>query len=72
MTEFILHKVSRIKKRFIAGATCPECKAFDSIAVFEEGGVQRLQCVSCGYEERQPEAPSSRQPKAEPVKFVEP
>ena len=43
------------KRRFIAGAVCPECGAMDRIVV-EADGDQRL-CVSCGFTEARPEPP---------------
>ncbi len=44
---------NKIKKRFIAGATCPECKSFDTIMLYFENNVEKLECVSCGYNEAQ-------------------
>lgn len=41
--------MSRTKKRFIAGATCPHCKAQDSLMVFTEEGQEHAQCVECDY-----------------------
>lgn len=43
----------RVKKRFIAGATCPECKALDTISLYFENNVEKLECVKCGYSEAQ-------------------
>lgn len=43
----------RKKKRFIAGATCPKCKALDSIMLFFENNVEKLECVKCGYSQSQ-------------------
>lgn len=43
----------RTKRRFIAGATCPKCKAIDTIMIFFENNVEKLECVQCGYEESQ-------------------
>lgn len=43
-------------KRFIAGATCPDCGKTDKIYVIKsEKGVSR-HCSSCGFEEGRPEA----------------
>ena len=51
-----------IKRRFIAGAVCPECQAVDRIVVethrFDETRPGRRLCVSCGFEDRQPVAGS--------------
>lgn len=44
---------NKIKKRFIAGATCPKCKAVDTIMLFFENNVEKLQCVKCDYHESQ-------------------
>jgi len=43
----------RKKKRFIAGATCPKCQALDSIMLFFENNVEKLECVKCGYTQSQ-------------------
>lgn len=43
----------KVKKRFVAGATCPECKALDTIMLYFENNVEKLECVSCGYHEAQ-------------------
>ncbi len=46
----------RKKKRFIAGASCPECKAVDTMMLFIEHNVEKVECVQCGYQMVQPEA----------------
>jgi uncharacterized metal-binding protein (TIGR02443 family) len=40
-----------VRRRFIAGAVCPSCRAQDRLVVEDgrEGPVRR--CVSCGYHE---------------------
>lgn len=45
----------RKKKRFIAGATCPNCKATDTMSLFIEHNVEKVECVLCGYQMTQPE-----------------
>ena len=37
-----------LKKRFIAGAVCPKCKAMDTLALTKENNVEKVTCVSCG------------------------
>lgn len=37
----------KLKKRFIAGAVCPKCKALDTMALTKEDGVEKVTCVSC-------------------------
>jgi uncharacterized metal-binding protein (TIGR02443 family) len=43
----------RLRKRFIAGATCPKCQAKDSIMLYFENNVEKLECVECGYKDVQ-------------------
>lgn len=45
-----------IKKRFIAGAVCPKCKAMDTLALTKENNVEKVTCVSCGEQMVQTEA----------------
>lgn len=45
----------RKKKRFIAGASCPKCKALDTMMLFLENNVEKVECVSCGHQMVQPE-----------------
>lgn len=47
---------SRVKKRFIAGAICPQCKAQDTMALTKEDGVEKVTCVSCGEQMVQADA----------------
>ncbi|WP_026294511.1 YheV family putative zinc ribbon protein [Salinimonas chungwhensis] len=44
---------NRERRRFIAGAICPECKAMDTIMLYFENNVEKLKCVECGYQESQ-------------------
>ncbi|TKB48110.1 YheV family putative metal-binding protein [Ferrimonas sediminicola] len=48
------------KKRFIAGASCPQCQAMDSIMLFTEQGVEVMECVECGHQQRRAEAPAEK------------
>ncbi len=43
------------KKRFIAGAVCPKCKAIDTMALTKEDGVEKVTCVNCGDQMTQSE-----------------
>jgi len=45
-----------LKKRFIAGAVCPKCKAMDTMALTKENNVEKVTCVSCGEQMVQTEA----------------
>ncbi|MBL4630652.1 MAG: YheV family putative metal-binding protein [Paraglaciecola sp.] len=45
--------VNKIKKRFVAGAICPKCRALDTIMLYFENNVEKLQCVKCHYCESQ-------------------
>lgn len=46
----------KLKRRFVAGATCPECKELDTISLYFENNVEKLECVACGYQESQADA----------------
>lgn len=45
--------MSAIRKRFIAGAVCPDCNAMDTLAVWHEEHTERVECIQCGYHQRQ-------------------
>ena len=45
------------KKRFIAGATCPNCSAADTLRWWVENGIEMVECVECGYTDKR--APAS-------------
>ncbi len=40
-----------MKKRFIAGAQCPECKTSDALRWWEDNHIEHVECVECGYTE---------------------
>jgi len=40
-----------MKKRFIAGAQCPNCSELDVITLVESEQGSHMHCVECGYEE---------------------
>ena len=52
--------MARSKKRFIAGATCTECKAVDSLMLYSEHGIEHVECVECGFMMDEPKAQGSR------------
>ncbi len=41
------------RKRFIAGAVCPECKALDTLMLWQEDQVEVVECAKCGHHQRQ-------------------
>lgn len=41
----------RARKRFIAGAKCPQCQAQDSIMLYFEHNVEKIACTQCDYVE---------------------
>ncbi|NVK23680.1 MAG: YheV family putative metal-binding protein [Gammaproteobacteria bacterium] len=47
--------MSQSKRRFIAGAKCPECSLTDTMVVFIEHNVEKVECVKCGHQMVQPE-----------------
>lgn len=40
-----------IKKRFIAGAICPQCKEVDKLMSWREEDKDYRECVSCGFKD---------------------
>ncbi len=47
----------KIKKRFIAGASCPKCNQQDSLRWWIENAIEVVECVDCGHtEQRQPQS----------------
>ncbi len=52
-----------MKRRFIAGATCPECKQQDKVVMFDDEDHQRWrECVSCGFKELLEDEPAEEIP----------
>ncbi|WJV53582.1 YheV family putative zinc ribbon protein [Pectobacteriaceae bacterium CE90] len=47
--------MATIRKRFIAGAVCPQCHSQDTLAVGREDETDVVICVKCGYHQRQSE-----------------
>ena len=43
----------RKRKRFIAGAKCPKCQKQDTLMLYFENNVEKMECVSCGYQQSQ-------------------
>ncbi|CAM4150196.1 hypothetical protein VEZ01S_37_01650 [Vibrio ezurae NBRC 102218] len=52
----------KTRKRFIAGAECPECHDMDSLRWWEVNNIEWVECVSCDY--KQPRLPAEKQQKA--------
>lgn len=40
------------KRRFIAGAVCPECRQLDKLVTYEDAGENYRECVRCGFKEK--------------------
>ncbi|MGV3346748.1 YheV family putative zinc ribbon protein [Enterobacteriaceae bacterium LUAb1] len=39
-----------MRKRFIAGAICPQCQVADTLTIWRENSVDLVQCVKCGHQ----------------------
>lgn len=44
--------MSKIVKRFIAGAVCPKCAEQDVLTVYRIGDDEFRECVECGFEDK--------------------
>ncbi|XOV80147.1 MAG: YheV family putative zinc ribbon protein [Aestuariibacter sp.] len=53
MCSFTAYATNTLKKRFIAGATCPQCRSFDSLYLYFENNVEKLACAQCSYQKSQ-------------------
>ncbi len=40
-----------VKKRFIAGAVCPQCSGVDKIVTYQDWEKKYRECVSCGFKD---------------------
>jgi uncharacterized protein len=54
-----------VRKRFIAGAICPKCKAIDTMALTKEDNVEKVTCVVCGEQMTQPETHIEKRTRAQ-------
>lgn len=43
-----------MKRRFIAGAKCPQCEAIDRVVMLSTADDEWIECIECGYSERRP------------------
>ena len=41
------------RKRFIAGAVCPQCNSLDTLTLWAEDQVEVVECIKCGLHKRQ-------------------
>ncbi|MBU2895300.1 YheV family putative metal-binding protein [Vibrio hepatarius] len=41
-----------MKKRFIAGASCPKCSQQDTLRWWIENNIELVECVECEYQEQ--------------------
>lgn len=64
--------MSKVKKRFVAGAKCPKCHAQDSIVLFKEHGVETVECTECDYREQQPEDHIAKQASGDVIGVFKP
>lgn len=53
MSLYVIKVATLLKKRFIAGATCPACRSFDSLYLYFEHNVEKLACAKCDYQKSQ-------------------
>ena len=51
----MLGAIMKQKKRFIAGAVCPECQTMDMMQLYKEHDVEKVECLSCGHKMTQPD-----------------
>ena len=54
----------KLKKRFIAGAVCQKCNALDSLMLYMENSVEKVECVECGDIQSQTDAKVEKSSKS--------
>ncbi|NAW59190.1 MULTISPECIES: YheV family putative zinc ribbon protein [unclassified Vibrio] len=54
------------KKRFIAGASCPQCQSQDTLRWWIENNIELVECVECDYhDQRKPQTVEKSQHAAQ-------
>jgi len=53
--------MTTVKKRFIAGAVCPRCKAADRILMYRIDDTDFRECVECGFKDEMRFKPGVRE-----------
>ncbi|MHC6526129.1 YheV family putative zinc ribbon protein [Vibrio proteolyticus] len=54
------------KKRFIAGASCPQCQSQDTLRWWIENNIELVECVECDYhDQRKPQTVETSQHAAQ-------
>jgi uncharacterized protein len=72
-----------LRRRFIAGAVCPQCREADRLVIETDDDQRLRRCVACGFSEAAPESsalvPSTRFTRSRggaedsaPVRIVDP
>lgn len=54
-----------MRKRFIAGAVCPNCQQQDTLALWQQQSIEYVQCVACGHQMQAAEKGHSAPPVAD-------
>lgn len=64
-----------VKRRFIAGAECPNCQSIDSLYVYAGDLNGAFECASCGHREENPDTQKEKNTdlnsEVQAVKFVD-
>jgi uncharacterized metal-binding protein (TIGR02443 family) len=61
-----------MKKRFIAGAVCPQCKQVDKTVFYDDEQQQRFrECVACGFIEKLEEPPVEPGSGVEKIRLID-
>ncbi|MGL6261289.1 YheV family putative zinc ribbon protein [Vibrio sp. WXL103] len=54
-----------MKKRFIAGASCPECQNVDSLRWWIENNIEWVECVECQHKAQRSPKSLEQSPQSE-------
>lgn len=64
--------MTKIKKRFVAGAKCPTCGTKDSILLFKLNGIETIECTDCDYTAQQTDIEAPQKSSASMIGVFKP
>lgn len=62
----------KMKRRFVAGARCPQCQMQDTIVLFMKNGVETIECIECDYSEQQADEKVDKQVSGDVIGIFKP
>jgi len=63
LVSLVTENIKVGKKRFIAGAICPKCKAMDRLTVQKIDDSEVRECIACGFKDEMRFKPAVSEPE---------